>query len=217
MTLTTLHKTRDARYFVIDGISTVDNGRYTNFLMSYLQRRFGQDRVVLTAQPWYTGTRGGEILLALQAGQPLPYDWILQNRADHLTRIIIPALEQGKLVVQRRGPYSTFAFDRVGPVELSNRLSIHHRMEVPDLALILDAPAETAHQRLKADHETQEHSLNTLQTIEALTMARDEFSLMRTHFPRHAIHVLDVGQDDVRDPQQQLLALLEHHLRGLRN
>src|SRR3989344_2431641 len=215
MALSTLYASPKARWIVVDGISTLDNRDYTDFLAAYVQKYLPDREIVATSQPWMQGIRGPEILEALQTKKPLPYDWILQNRSAHIDAVVIPGLEQGKIIIQRRGPYSTFAFDRVEKIERENRLSLHNRMQDPHAVLILDAPAETIYQKLVEDHAAKGHPLDDLQNLEALTAAREEFLQMQRYFPRHPIHFVDVRYEDVPALQRRILEIIQPTLDGV--
>jgi dTMP kinase len=75
-------------------------------------------------------------------------------RADHVTRVIRPALEAGRLVLSDRYEMSTRAYQGVGrgvdPVKLE---WINHTATgglTPDLTLVLDLPADIGLERLRS-------------------------------------------------------------------
>jgi dTMP kinase len=79
---------------------------------------------------------------------------IYAGRADHVTRVIRPALEAGSWVICDRFSDATAAYQVAGkgvPAQLVDSLAaIAHPGLVPDRTLVFDCPYETAAQRLTA-------------------------------------------------------------------
>lgn len=77
---------------------------------------------------------------------------IFEARADHVTRVIRPALEAGSWVVCDRFTDSTVAYQGAGqgvPLELIERLgAAAHSGLVPDRTLLFDLPPAVSTQRL---------------------------------------------------------------------
>lgn len=115
--------------------------------------------VVETREPG--GTPGAEAIRALLVtGEPDRWDAtaevLLVNaaRADHVARLIRPALARGAWVVCDRYVDSTLAYQGAGKGVARSVLIEQHRMATgnlwPDLALVLDVPADLGAARAAA-------------------------------------------------------------------
>jgi dTMP kinase len=75
-------------------------------------------------------------------------------RADHVTRVIRPALAAGRLVISDRYEMSTRAYQGAGRGVNSDHLEWVNRVATgglsPDLTLVLELPADTGLERLRA-------------------------------------------------------------------
>ncbi len=116
-------------------------------------------RVVLTREPG--GTPGAEEIRALLV-EGAPQRWsplcetllFLAARADHVTRLILPKLEEGWWVVCDRFSDSTLAYQGVarglGPDLVRKLQAIALEGFASDLTFVLDLPAESGLQRAHA-------------------------------------------------------------------
>jgi len=73
------------------------------------------------------------------------------DRADHTRRIIVPALNNGAIVISDRYVYSSLAYQSRGITKLNLDWlrTINKYIEQPDLVIYLDVPPEIGLQRLK--------------------------------------------------------------------
>lgn len=84
---------------------------------------------------------------------------IAASRRQHLVETIIPAVQQGKLVISDRFVYSSLAYQGIGrkigveEVWKINQFAIEDWM--PDLTLLIDVPAEVGLERIMT-HRTHE-------------------------------------------------------------
>lgn len=80
------------------------------------------------------------------------------SRAEHLDKVIIPALEQGKAVVCDRFTDSTFAYQGAGSGGVVSHIEqleqIVHPNVNPDLTLLFDLPPEESLRRLNKTGKT---------------------------------------------------------------
>ena len=85
--------------------------------------------------------------------------YIAASRADHVTRVIRPALEAGRLVISDRFDLSTRAYQGAGRGVAPDFLEAANRAATgglqPDLTLILDLPPEAGVARLQENGREQ--------------------------------------------------------------
>jgi len=140
---------RPGRLIALEGGEGAGKSTHSGTLAGYLRDR-GYD-VLVTREPG--GTEGAEDVrrLLVEGGTGRWEPWseallVYAARRDHVSRLIAPALARGTWVVCDRFVHSTLAYQGVlgglgtGAVAALHRLAIGRLW--PDLALILDLPAE---------------------------------------------------------------------------
>jgi dTMP kinase len=116
---------------------------------------------VVTREPG--GTPLGEKLRGLLLSEPMHVETeallMFASRREHLDKVILPALAQGKWVISDRFTDASFAYQCGGRGISEERLMILeswvHQGFQPDLTLLFDAPIEVARQRLKSSRQGQ--------------------------------------------------------------
>ncbi|MGC9200928.1 MAG: dTMP kinase [Candidatus Aenigmatarchaeota archaeon] len=136
------------KFIVFEGIDGAGLTTQANLLENYLKSK-GYD-VILTKEPT-NNLIGGLIRAALKK------EWITSNktlqllfsadRAHHLEREIIPALEKGKIVISDRYFLSTIAYGMI-EVEKDWLKALNSKFLIPDIIFIFDLPVEIALERI---------------------------------------------------------------------
>jgi len=152
------------RFFSFEGID--GSGKSTQARMLHTALRAQGVEAILTREPG--GSAGAEdirrLVLEGKADRWSPRTEILlftAARRDHLEKTILPALERGTTVITDRFADSTRAYQgiaRDGGEELRGLVDDLHRLMIgvePDLAFLIDIPAETGLSRAMA-RETAE-------------------------------------------------------------
>jgi len=133
------------RFVVIEGIDGAGTTTQTARLVAELTMK-GHDAHG-TREP-STGPVG-QLLRKILGGAHAPVDGTTMallfaaDRADHLAREIVPALQRGAIVVSDRYYHSSFAYQAT---ETDGQFveRINHRARAADLSVLLRVPAETA-------------------------------------------------------------------------
>jgi len=137
------------KFVVFEGIDGAGLTTQAELLEKYLRNK--KYEVVLTKEP--TNNLIGSIIRAA-----LKKEWIISNitlqllcsadRAHHLEKEIIPALENGKIVISDRYFLSTIAY---GMIELEKDWlkALNSKFLLPDLIFIIDVPVEVSIERIK--------------------------------------------------------------------
>jgi dTMP kinase len=138
------------KFIVFEGIDGSGLTTQAELLEKYLRNK--KYEVVLTKEPT-NNLIGGIIRAALKK------EWITSNRtlqllfsadrAHHLEKDIIPALENGKIVISDRYFISTIAY---GMIELEKDWlkALNSKFLLPDIIFIIDVPVEVSIERIKA-------------------------------------------------------------------
>jgi dTMP kinase len=101
------------------------------------------------------------------------------DRLEHLKSDILPALNEGKLVVSDRYVYSSLAYQGAAGLDLKWIEKINEHAIRPGLALFIDVQPKTVIQRLKRKRSVMENLETQLKVREIYLRFVDEGALVR--------------------------------------
>jgi dTMP kinase len=141
-------------FITVEGVDGAGKSTHLKFIADALAA--GGRHVVQTREPG--GTELAEkiraIVLKEKLRQPISTMLVFAARADHVARVIAPALAAGSHVVCDRFTDATIAYQGAGegaPRELIDRLAqAAHPGLAPDRTFIFDVPYNVSTQRLRA-------------------------------------------------------------------
>lgn len=142
-------------FITIEGIDGSGKSTQAERIFSTLEGSFGYSKVLWTREPgdWTGGDQLRQLLLHSNLAHPLSELFLfLVDRCEHVATKILPALNQGKIVLCERYTDSTIAYQSWGrglPRERLENLFIWSGFPVPDLTLWLDISPELAITRMK--------------------------------------------------------------------
>ena len=202
-----------ARFVTLEGLEGAGKTSRLADLKAFLEQR-GKS-VVATREPGGTalGERLRELLLAPDQGPMAPLTELLlmfAARSEHVTRLILPALETGQWVLCDRYVDASYAYQGAGrnlgaaPVAALDAL-LPARAR-PDLTLLLDLPVEAglarARSRSAADRFEQE-------TVAFHQRVRDAYlARARQHPQLYCVIDAAAGPDEVRNAIEQAVERL---------
>ncbi len=150
--------------------------------------------VVVTAEPGATlvGSHIRQLLATVSERRAWSEAFLfLADRAEHVAKVIRPALEQGKIVLCDRFTDSTIAYQGFGlglPLEWLTQLnSIATNGLVPDLTLLLDIEPEAGLKRSRQETVFERRSLDFHQRV------RYGYLWLANQEP-HRVKVIDASQ-----------------------
>ncbi len=168
-----MSKTARGKFITIEGIEGVGKSTNIEIITQFLTAR-GID-VVVTREPG--GTPVSEAIRGLLLSTELPgmhehTELLLMfaARAEHLQRLIIPALEQGKWVVCDRFTDATYAYQGGGRGIPNERIAaledwVQGALR-PDITLLLDTDVQTGLARAKNRSEADRFEQETVAFFE---------------------------------------------------
>ena len=145
--------TRRGRFITLEGVDGAGKSTHVQFVADAIAASAG-GHVIVTREPGGTdlAERLREAILAEPMAPLAETLLIAAARADHVARVIRPALEAGSSVVCDRFCDATVAYQGAGkgvPLELIDRLAEAAHPDLrPDLTLVFDCSYEVARQRL---------------------------------------------------------------------
>jgi len=97
------------------------------------------------------------------------------DREEHLKDVVIPALNQGKIVISDRYYHSTLAYQQAQGLELKWLLELNKNFIKPDLTIIIDLEPEIAIERIEKDKKRKIEDRKKFEKLEFLKKVRKNF------------------------------------------
>lgn len=167
-------------FIVIDGPDAAGLSTQAQLLERFIKSK-GKE-VILTKEPT-NGLIGGLIRAILKhewkTNQQTLQLLFSADRAHHLQKEIIPALNQGKVVICDRYILSTYCFGTIDKVDLDWLRSLNSQFLKPDVTIILDVPPEVSLKRIKESR----FGMELFEEIEKLKKVRENFHRLKDEFP----------------------------------
>jgi dTMP kinase len=197
------------RFVTLEGVDGAGKSTHLQFIADELGK--GGRHVVVTREPG--GTALAERLRKAILEEPMdPMTatlLVFAARADHVARVIRPALDAGSWVVCDRFTDATVAYQGAGqgvPLELIDRLGIAaHSGLTPDRTLLFDCSYEVARKRLSASGKALDRFEREDRAF--FERVRDTY-LGRAQSEPRRMRVIDASGD-----QAQIRRALEPHLK----
>ena len=142
------------KFLTLEGVDGAGKSTHVRFIADFVASK--GHHAVMTREPGGTelAERLREAILGQRMDPTVETLLIFAGRADHVARVIRPALESGSWVICDRFSDATAAYQGAGngvPAKTIENLSaIAHPGLAPDRTLIFDCPYEVASQRLSA-------------------------------------------------------------------
>lgn len=193
------------RFVVIEGL----DGAGTTTQVALLARALtGRGADVVTTREPTDGTIGRAIrsVLRAESGAPSPKSlpWLFAaDRADHLERVVEPALARGAVVISDRYYHSSLAYQSAA-LGLEEVWLLNRHFRAPDLTVLIEVPVSVALDRIAArgpDREIFEYRSKLSQVTSAY---RDVAALLRDR----GQHITTVDGDRAPDVVATQIALL---------
>ncbi|MGQ9725935.1 MAG: dTMP kinase [Candidatus Bathycorpusculaceae bacterium] len=160
---------RKSCFICIEGLDGCGKTTQTKLLVKKL-RKLGYD-AIYTAEP-SSGKIGRFIRkYCLHGGKRVSTTiealLFAADRFEHVEKEIVPALNEGKIVVSDRYVYSSFAYQGAAGLDLKWIRDINKHALHPDLALFVDVDPKIAIKRLKSKKSVME-DLETQEKVRAM-------------------------------------------------
>lgn len=164
------------KFIVFEGLDGSGQSTQAGLLRDFLAGKGFE--VVLTKEPTKDSEAGQKIREILDQKSKIDgaklQELFAQDRKEHLEKVIIPALEEGKFVISDRYFFSSFAFGASDGVDLKWLIEINDSFLLPDLTFLLKVRPEICIGRIekrgtpKALFEKTEKLAKVWQTFEIL-------------------------------------------------
>ena len=162
-------------FIVFDGID--GNGKTTqvNLLKKYLERKYDVFLISTPSEGEY-GKKIDNLLRRKEAARISKEKWLELFELDtkDVVRKINSILKEGKIVICDRYYYSTLAY-QLNEEKWQNYAS---QFLLPDIAFILDLPANIALERIKEKYKISKEKRSYFEKLEILRKVRKKFLLL---------------------------------------
>lgn len=139
------------KFIVIEGLDGSGQSTQTKFLKDFLEEK-GYE-VILTKEPTLDSQAGKEIKRVLKKKKKISpkelQELFAKDRREHLKTLIIPALQEGKVVISDRYFFSSFAFGSSSGLDLNWLIKINNEFLLPDITFFLAVSPKICLERIK--------------------------------------------------------------------
>ena len=139
------------KFIVIEGLDGSGQSTQAGLLRDFLIKEGYQ--VVLTKEPTLDSQAGRKIREILdkktQVSPGQLQRLFVEDRKEHLRKVIVPALKEGKIVISDRYFFSSFDYGSVTGLDLDWLITINDDFLLPDLIFILKVSPEVCLERIK--------------------------------------------------------------------
>ncbi len=202
----------NGKFITIEGIEGAGKSTQLAFIQRYLTDHDKQ--LTLTREPG--GTDLGEqirtlLLTPTESGMAVDTELLLMfaARAEHVSKVIKPALERGDWVISDRFTDATFAYQGGGRGIEQQRITAIADWTLkglqPDLTFLFDLPVELGQQRVRSRNEVIDRFEQ--EKIDFFQQIRDCY-LERAQQAPQRIKIIDASQS-ITEIEAQLIQILQ--------
>ena len=141
---------------VIEGMDGSGKTTQAKMLKRYLESK-GYP-VVLLKEPT-DGPKGQQIRMRLENGNVDQFELMrlyAEDRYENVTNNIIPALNEGKIVIVDRYVPSSLVYQSINGPTLEQILEANKFAPIPDMVIIIDIPEEEAIKRMRSENKKRD-------------------------------------------------------------
>jgi len=181
-------------FIVFEGLDGSGKGTMLAKTAEWLFNSHLVDKILLTREPT-NSTYGKQIRKMLVSDkEPMTkakqlLNLYLEDRKEHLEKVIKPALQLNTVVLCDRYKYSTICYQQAQGIPLDKIISLHERMLVPDLTLILDVLPEIALERIRQNRAKYEKFEKRF----FLEELRQNYLALKKQLPNENIKIINAG------------------------
>jgi dTMP kinase len=179
---------------VLEGI---DGSGKTTLALAMAERIEALGRQVVVTKEPTDGPIGKQIRALAQAGRDRvsaeeEFELFHKDRTEHVRDLVRPALESGKIVIQDRSYFSSYAYQGERGVDRQHILEKSESIAPrPNLLLVVDVPAEIGLERIRRSRPAV--GTDDFETLDSLRRVRQVF----LHLPGAIVVDGTEGKEDV--------------------
>jgi len=187
------------KLIVFEGIDGSGKGTIISEAKKFLvEKGVPAEKILVTAEPTngFYGKKLRELLKTdvnpnVNAQQFL--ELYVADRKEHIEKELVPALQEGKIILCDRYKYSTFVYQSIQGISIEKIRELHKGMLVPDLVFILDVPVDVALERISSDSNRTHKEV--FEKKDFLEKVRQGFLSLKGLFSDENILVIDASKE----------------------
>jgi len=196
------------KFIVFEGLDGSGQSTQAQFLTDFLIKN--GHTVVSTKEPTKDSEAGQKIRQILDKKntgvQPLYLQKLFaEDRGEHLEKLIIPSLKDGKMVISDRYFFSSFAFGASSGVNLEELIKLNQDFLMPDLTIILKVSPEVCMERIGKRGEPQ----TLFEKAEKLRKVWQVYQLLPDRFEN--VYIID-GEKPIEVVHENVKTILQNKL-----
>jgi dTMP kinase len=175
-----MHKnTYTGKFIVFEGLDGSGQSTQAELLKDYLEK--SDKQVLLTKEPTLDSDAGREIAEVLSHKKTLSSDKLqelfVEDRRDHLNKLILPVLKDGVFVISDRYFLSTLAFGSID-CNLELLIKLNNDFMEPDITFILEVRPEISIGRI----EKRGKEIQLFEKLDKLTKVAENYRILSQRF-----------------------------------
>lgn len=143
--------TFEGKFIVFEGLDGSGQSTQAGLLKEFLMKK--GFNVILTKEPTLdseAGKKARKILdKEIKVSPKEIQELIVEDRKEHLEKVIVPTLKEGKIVISDRYFFSTFAFGSADSLDLDWLIEINNQFLYPDIIFLLKVNSSICMERIK--------------------------------------------------------------------
>lgn len=185
----------EGKLIVFEGIDGSGKSTMIKEAASWLRGKLGEKGVLVTAEPTKR-EKGVRIRELLAEGKPEEnaeelLRLYVEDRKEHLEKVVRPALASGKVVLCDRYKYSNYAYQAAQGIDGGKVIEMNSGFEKADLVLVFDLPVEVALGRIRGS--AGRGNLERFEARDFLEKVRGNFLRCGEVFAGENIEVVDAS------------------------
>jgi dTMP kinase len=186
------------KFIVIEGVDGSGKGEQMCRLAAWLYRRNKNYHILMTREP--SLSEHGELVRRLLATATEVSSYareflrlFVEDRADHIKRLIQPMLKYGCIVLCDRYKHSTIAYQEVQGIPFEEIAKAHEGFLVPDMTIILDIDPRIALTRNLKDTSRKYQEVFERE-VEFTEKMRKKYLELPKRLPNERIEIVDANK-----------------------
>ena len=191
-------------FIVFEGLDGSGQSTEAELLTEFLRK--GGYKVLKTKEPTLNSQAGKEIKQILNKKRKISpkklQELFAEDRKEHLKNLIIPALQQGKIVISDRYFFSSFAYGQASGLDLNWLIKINNKFLLPDITFFLDVKPKICLERIRKRRKTR----TLFEEKEKLEKVYKNYQKIAKEFPN--VKIIN-GEKPIKEVFREVKCLVE--------
>jgi len=197
------------KFIIFEGLDGSGQSTQAGLLRDFLIKK--GYKVVLTKEPTLDSKAGKKIRQVLDKKEKISakelQELFAKDRKEHLEKLIIPALKEGKIVISDRYFFSSFAYGKASGLDLEWLIKINNKFLLPDITFLLKVSPKICLERIKKRNKGKERTL--FEEKEKLEKVWKIYEILPTRFKN--VYMVD-GEKSIKEVFEEIKIIINKSL-----